>query len=249
MNLQKILQELGLEEKEAKVYLALLGLGEATATTLAEKTALDRTLMYQLATKLREKGLVSYVVKNNTRYFLPAEPETLLKILQEKEKELKDALPELKAKQNSLVPETKVEVYHGRKGIGTIFKMIILDKKPYHFMGGATEACTIFELENTKAVRQAEELKILGKLLARKGDNFFVGKCEDYRFVPGHMISSTTMMIWGSKTAIFVWTEPYYAILINNKEVTNGNLATFNYLWSIGEKPTKSDREKRALKD
>lgn len=249
MDLQKILQELGLEKKEAKVYLALLGLGEATATTLAEKTALDRTLMYQLTTKLKEKGLVSHIVKNNTRYFLPAEPETLLKDLQEKEKQLKDALPELKAKQNSLKPETKVEVYHGRKGIGTIFKMIIIDKKPYYFIGGASEACTLFELENAQVVKQAEELKIPGKVLARKSDNFFVGKNEEYRLVPEHLISSTTMMLWGNKTAIFVWTEPYHVVLIDNGEVTKGNLSTFNYLWSIGEKPTKIDREKRLLKN
>ncbi len=32
------LQELGLEEKEAKVYLALLSLGEATATKIADKS-------------------------------------------------------------------------------------------------------------------------------------------------------------------------------------------------------------------
>lgn len=249
MSLQKTLEKLGLEEKEAKTYLTLLSLGEVTATTLAEKAVLDRTLMYQLTNKLIEKGLVSYIVKNNVRYFSAAEPETLLKNLQEKEKELKSALPELKSLSQTKKPETKVELYRGREGVNTILKMIPRDKETYYFFGGAEEACSFFSIENENLVRQAIKMRISGKILASKKDDFPIGKNEDYRFVPEHMIASTSMFLWGNKTAIMVWTEPYYAILIDNEEITKGNLATFNYLWKIGEKPTKADRKKRLLKD
>jgi len=84
MDLQKTLENYGLEAKEAKTYLTLLALGEVTATILAQKSNLDRTLMYQLTNKLIEKGLVSYIIKNNIRYFSAAPPETFLKNLQEK---------------------------------------------------------------------------------------------------------------------------------------------------------------------
>jgi len=49
LELQKVLENLGLEEKEVKVYLALLPEGEATATKLSQYTALDRTLMSVLS--------------------------------------------------------------------------------------------------------------------------------------------------------------------------------------------------------
>ena len=122
------------------------------------------------------------------------------------------------------------------------------DKKTYHFLGGAEEACSIFGIENEKMVRTAIKQKIKGKILAMKQDDFPIGKNEDYRFVPDHMISSTTMLIWGNKTAIFVWKKPHFAILIDDEEITKSNLATFNYLWSIGEKPSNADRKKRKLK-
>lgn len=247
MEVQQVIESLGLEDKEAKVYLSLLSLGETTATKLAEKTNLDRTLMYQLTNKLIEKGLVSYIVKNNVRYFSAADPETLLKNLQEKEQNLKNILPELKERQKFVKPETKVELYRGREGINTILKMVLRDEKPYYIMGGAQEACSIFELENTVFVKRAEKLKLLGKIFARKGDNFFVGKNEEYRFIPEHLISSTTQMLWGGKTAIFVWSEPYYVILIESEEITKSNLSTFDYLWSIAEKPTKEDIKKKTL--
>ncbi len=247
MELKIVLENLGLEEKEVKVYLALLGLGEVTATKLAENTFLDRTLMYQLTNKLIGKGLVSYIVKNNVRYFSAADPATLLKNLQEKEQQLQKALPELESLQKLVKPETKVEIYRGREGINTIFKMIIRDKKPYYIIGGAQEACSIFKLENTIFVKHAEKLKLHGNILARKQDKFFIGKNEEYRLIPEQLISSTTMMLWNNKTAIFVWSEPYYCILIENKEITTSNLTTFKYLWENAEKPNKEDIKKRLI--
>ncbi len=247
MSIQKVIQSLGLEEKEAKVYLTLLSSGEITATKIAEKTNLDRTLMYQITNKLIEKGLISYFIKNNIRYFSAADPEILLKTLQEKEDALKKTLPELKEMQKLVRSQTKVEIYRGREGINTILKIILKEEKPYFITGGAQEACSIFELENKIFVKQAEKIKIKGKILARKKDIFFVGKNEKYRYIPENLISSTTQMLWSNKTAILVWSEPYYAILIENEEVAKNNLATFNYLWNTAAKPSKRDNMKRLI--
>lgn len=244
---EQTLTKLGLEEQEVKVYLALLDLGETTATKLAERTGLGRVHMYQITNRLIEKGLTSYVIKNNVKYFSAADPETLLKSLQEKEEQLKKILPELQARQRIKKPEAKVEIYRGRKGVNTILRMILRDKKTYCIMGGAQEACSIFELENRIFVKHAEKLKLKGYILARKEDKFFVGKNEEYRYIPKHLISSTTQMLFGNKTAVYVWSEPYYVILIDNEEITKSNLTTFDYLWGIAEKPTQSDIKKRMI--
>src|SRR3989338_103450 len=241
------LHRLGLEEQEVKTYLALLDLGESPAAKLAERTGLGRVHMYQIVNRLIGRGLASYILKNNVKYFSASDPGTLLTDIQQKAQDLKKILPELKARQKRLIPETKVEIYRGREGIHTILKMILKDEKAYFILGGAQEACSIFELENTVLVKHAEKLKLPGKILGRKKDEFFIGKNEEYRFIPEHLISSTTMMVWHDKTAIFVWSEPYYAILIENEGITKTNLATFRYLWSIAEKPGKDDRKKRLL--
>lgn len=246
--IEKTLSRLGLEEQEVKTYIALLELKEATATKLAERTSLGRVHMYQITTRLIEKGLVSYIIKNNVRYFLAADPETLLKDLQQKERDLQKILPQLKVMQQLIAPETKVETYRGREGINTILKMILRDRKPYFIQGGAQEACAIFELENTIFVKQAQKLKLQGKILARKKDKFFIGNNEKYKFIPDNLISSTTMILWNNKTAIFVWSKPYYAILIENQEITKSNVETFNYLWNTAQQPTKDDMKKRIVK-
>lgn len=248
MEAEKVLQGLGLEPKEAKVYLALVDLGETTATRLAEEAGVDRTLVYQLTAKLIERGLATYIVKNNVRHFSASDPDILLKNVQEKEQQLKGVLPDLKARHLRRRQQTTVEIYRGREGVATILKMIVREGQPYCILGGAQEACAIFELQNRQFLAQAERLRLPGKILARRSDSFFIGRNEEYRFVPDSFLSSTTMVVWGEKTGIFVWSEPYYVILIENGEIAKSNLTVFQYLWSGGEKPSAADRRKRLMK-
>ena len=56
----KTLQRLGLEEQEAKTYLALLDLGETTITKLAERAELGRVHMYQIANRLIQRGIAHF---------------------------------------------------------------------------------------------------------------------------------------------------------------------------------------------
>ncbi len=241
------LERLGLDEKEAKTYLALLSMGEATATKLAERTGITRTLIYEITDRLMKRGLVSLVVKEGTKHFSASEPEFLLRELEEKTDDLRRALPDLKAVMASAKRETKVSLYRGRKGVNTILKMIIDDGKDYYITGGGKEACQHFEHENKVFVKRAAEAGIKGYLLARKGDNFFIGKLERFRYLPPQLISLVSNMVWGDKTAIFVWSEPCHAIVIENDKIARSNVLTFKYLWGTAEKPTKADIKKRTF--
>lgn len=244
------LQNIDLEHSEAKAYLALLDLGESTATKIAERAGLGRVHSYQILTKLIEKGLASYIIKNNIKYFLAADPETLLKNLQEKEKNLQNILPELKARQKLMKQDTSVEIYRGTEGLNTIFKMILHDKKEYYMLGGGDQACNNPEFKSIIKIflKRAEQAKIKGWILERKASNFYIGAHEQYRFLAPEYFSSTTLTIWGNKVVTFVWTRPYYAILIENEEVAKSNLATFKYLWKNAEEPSKEDRKRRVMK-
>lgn len=249
MEMNKILQQLGLEQPEVQAYLALLDLGESTVTKIAERAGLGRVHSYQILTKLIGKGLASYVIKNNIKYFSAAEPETLLKSLQEKEEGLKKILPELKARQTLTKQDTSVEIYRGTEGLNTVFKMILHDKQEYYMLGGGDQACNNAEFEVVLKIflKRAEQAKMKGWILERKKSNFYVAAHEQYRFLAPEYFSSTTLTIWGNKAVTFVWTRPYYAILIENEEVAKSHLATFRYLWRNAEEPGKEDRKRRLM--
>ena len=80
----KSLQEAGLSNTEAKVYLSMLELGPALAGEITKKSAVNRTNVYDALERLIEKGLVTYVLSANRRVFEPVNPERLQEILKEK---------------------------------------------------------------------------------------------------------------------------------------------------------------------
>jgi sugar-specific transcriptional regulator TrmB len=243
--LMKTLESLGLSQKEAKTYIVLLELGETSATSLARRTGITRTLIYEIMDKLMEKGLVSSVLKEGIKQFSAAEPDILIKQLEEKGNKLRDIMPELKALAATGKKETTIAVYRGKKGVNTVLKMIIEDGLDYHLLGGAKEACSYFEHENKVFVKRVAEAGIKGYILAGRDDELFIGKLESFRYLPAQMLGLTTTAVWGDKIAIFVWSEPYYAMLIDNDKIAQSNLSTFKYLWKTAKKPTKADMKKR----
>ncbi|HJX51118.1 hypothetical protein A3K73_04785 [Candidatus Pacearchaeota archaeon RBG_13_36_9] len=238
MELNKLLQKLGLEEKEAKVYLALLPLGEATATLIAEKTNLDRTLIYQLANKLIEKGLVSYIIKNNVRYFSAASPKKILENLKEKQKEIEKAMPEMLELVSTKEEATKVEIYKGKEGLKTMLNDIIRTKRDYLVFGEEGRFQEVLPIDVHQFLMQLVKNKIHEKVLVREDwrGKVIKSKNSEFRYLPKKMLSPSTTVIYGNKVAIIVWTPPFHAILIENKEVAESYKVYFEALWKIAKR-------------
>src|SRR3989344_8689759 len=121
MNLEP-LRELGLTEGEIKVYLALTELGESTSGPIVDKAGVSISKVYTILERLVKRGLVSHIVKNNTKYFSAANPDRLLYYLRQKEdllkqqeKSLKETVDELMKKQGIALTSEIVQVYEGLK--------------------------------------------------------------------------------------------------------------------------------------
>lgn len=238
MDLQNLLETLGLEEKESKVYLCLLKIGEATATTIGEKTNLDRTLMYQIANKLIEKGLASYIIKNNVKYFSAANPKKLIEDLKEREKQLQKAMPQLIDLTKTKEEETKVEIYRGKEGLRTILKDIIRGGKDYVAFGEEGKFQKVLPIDVQRFVKELEKNKIYERVLVREDLRGKVLKARDseYRYIPQQYLSPVTTVVYGNKVADFIWTHPYYVIVTKNKEVADSYRSHFEALWKIAKK-------------
>ena len=98
------LKKFGLNEKEAKIYLASLELGYATVQQIANQAEINRATTYVILESLIKKGLATHLTKGKKRYFTAEPPERLnhflndqlIKIKRKREK-LQKLLPNLKA--------------------------------------------------------------------------------------------------------------------------------------------------------
>ena len=89
MELEIQLNKIGLTNNESKIYLSLRILGTTTTGPLIKKSKIHASKVYEGLNRLIEKGLVTYVVKSNTKYFQAVEPERLFDLIEKRREELK----------------------------------------------------------------------------------------------------------------------------------------------------------------
>ena len=128
MPIQQLLFKLGFSPNEAKVYLAALEMGTASAQDIAEKAGVKRTTGYSVLSYLANRGVVGKTkIKGKTRY--SAEPPSrLLTLINEIEHGIKTALPELNAIYNKKETKPKITFYEGRTAVQKIYDDTLAEK-------------------------------------------------------------------------------------------------------------------------
>lgn len=114
-SLLNTLEEVGLAEKEASVYLALLSLQTATAYEVAQHCDVKKPTVYVILEELRKKGLVLKTPHAKKTLFAAVDP---LEYVQEQERRVKAtyaALPKLRALGQG--SPSGVYVFNGLDGI------------------------------------------------------------------------------------------------------------------------------------
>ncbi len=127
-----IFKGLGFTDGEIKVYFALLGHGKSKTGEISKYSGVHTSKVYLILDRLIQRGLVSYVIENNVKYFQPSDPERLLdyiqlkkRILDEQESHLKKIIPKIKKRQKLYQYRQSAAVYEGIKGIKALFENML----------------------------------------------------------------------------------------------------------------------------
>src|SRR3989338_7443349 len=94
------LSKLGFSPSEVKIYLHLNKTGSSYANKISSETKINRTNVYEALDRLISKGVVSFIKKNNLKWFEAKSPEAILSLIHEKEEDLKTT-------RNNLIEEIK----------------------------------------------------------------------------------------------------------------------------------------------
>jgi len=119
------LKNAGLDEAEAKVYLAALELGETNISRLAKKSGIKRTTTYLVVDSLKEKGLLSSAKKGNKTKFYAEDPRKIDELIMEKKKAIDKIMPELLSFANLLDRKPKIRYFEGKDAYKEVFKDIL----------------------------------------------------------------------------------------------------------------------------
>ncbi len=232
-----VLKELGLSEGEATVYLSLLKLREAQVNEIKKETKIHRTTIYDFLDKLMKKGLATYVIRNNIKFFIAAHPSKFDELLREKKEHLNEILPPLTKLSELEKKKLKVEIYEGIEGFKTLLNRILKEHKDLLAFGIEEGE---FELRFPNIIRQyfkkEQKLGIKERLISRKGTKFIYRYSHmHYKYIDKKFFNPTPTLMFGKNVCFVVW-EPLTIIIIENEDLSDAYKKHFELLWRIADK-------------
>ncbi len=253
------LKKAGLTGGEARVYLAITELGETTVGNIVDKSKVTKSIIYQILEKLIEKGLISFIYKEKTKYFQAAPPDNLItflenqkKSIEDTEKEIKEILPQLLLKR-AYSKKSNVTVYEGFKGIMTVYtKRFEVLKKGEEYLNFGLPAIqpehhhAFWEKDHKERVKRKIKARLLynqkvsDKIL--KNRNSYWG-C-DARRMPFDIETPSWILLYKDTVVIAIpqGINPI-AIEINNPEIARSFERYFEWYWEKSKIFIKNKRE------
>lgn len=179
--LEQSLLDLGLDEREAAIYLALLQVDTASVIQLAKTTGINRSTVYNVLNDLFQKGLVSEIQVGKKTHYQAEKPERLETyveqqriLLEEQSKKLKDIIPMLKSVQRATGERPVVKLFEGRDGIITstqeFFDGEEKNETAYFFYPTDLMERTLTDDERKRFHAMRMEKNIKGKILYTRSD-------------------------------------------------------------------------------
>ncbi|MBI2665796.1 hypothetical protein HYX12_04200 [Candidatus Woesearchaeota archaeon] len=242
MSTQKILEQVGLTGNETKVYLTLLDLGSALAGEITKKCGVNRTNVYDALDRLMEKGMASFIVQNNRKYFEATPAEQIIHHVEEQERELlnkkkavQDILQDLIKRRNLGKQPLEATIYKGKNGLRSVTEDILREKKEFLVFGATGRFVEEFGHYAKQWHLRRGQLRIPLRIIfhdkAREKRKNMPWKLVQIRFHPYIEETPATTWIYGHKVAIAVWGEQPVVTLIRSKQVADSYRAFFELIW------------------
>jgi len=235
------LHEFGLEENEAKVYLASLSLGPTTVLNLSKHGDVKRTTVYEVVETLERKGLMKKEIHGFKTLYSPEHPERLENTLESKRLLLSRVLPELEGKFHLKGTESSIKYYEGLSAIKNIYDDLLKDLKPHDFYYAVSNIAEWQGLDEEffmkNHVERRAEMRIDTKLiftnseLANKRKTTEKNFNEQIKIITKETNIHLDFVITPYKLVMFQLHAPLVALVIENKSMITAQKEIFELIW------------------
>jgi sugar-specific transcriptional regulator TrmB len=243
MSISTILKQLGLSDKEAQVYLALLNAGPSAVRTLAKVADINRGTIYDILKLLIKRGLASYYHQDKHQYFLAEDPEKLKNFIQDRIHELEESksaveniIPELKSVYDRAEDKPVVKYYQGTKGIKTVLSDVLdvmtkANEKEYYVYSASNIRQHLYQGFPNFAKERVKR-KIRCKVIA-VGSGGQLWGMDERKWLSKTEGSPTYMIIYHKKLGLISLDKNKQAIgmIISDPGLYQTNKMIFEYLW------------------
>lgn len=237
MDLTQSLLEIGLQEREIKIYLALLGLGESTVLPLAKQSGIKRTYCYDILPLLQEKGLVTFIERNGRRHYSAEDPAKIEQLLKGRLERFMGILPELRSVYGQSPNKPRVRYYEGndvaKEILGELARSKSFDaiSSPDHlnkFIGK-----TLLDELSAQMVKRgivSRELYTRGSLPVA-WPKIYKKPIQEVRYLPEGVTMQNDILIYGKKLVLISYEQQVHGLVIEGSAIVDAHKVIFDLLW------------------
>ena len=240
----KKLEQLGLSEKEAKVYVALLGLGEMVGSgKVITKTGLHGQFVYDALASLESSGLVRVATVRGRKKFAANPPSgltALVKRTHEVAKDVEQELLLLTGKEHA----QDFQVFQGKEAyVANEFSLLkqAEEHETWRIIGGSGDIFMEllgYEFPLYDEERNKKHITILYLSTEDQKDAIPQASRPGFsiRSIKGYTKNNTNTLIRPKSVSINSFANPVLAYYLYSKETAEGYQNFFDALWEMAGK-------------
>jgi sugar-specific transcriptional regulator TrmB len=248
-DLQHILESIGLQSKEAELYLSGLQLGAAPASEYAKSTGLNRITAYNTLEDLVRRGMFTMDKRVRGKWYAPVAPEYLALEARKNADSLHRSLPELRSLQGSEYRKPHVRFFEGWEGVKRVYEdTLTAQSELLNFANSAVvrRFWPAYDEEYVdERVKRAIHLRGISPddEAGRSVHGDDRKKLREIRLVPAKEFDFTNEInVYDHKVAICSFTEhaqggaDMFGVIIESKEVAETQRQIFEMAWRYAGK-------------
>ena len=246
--LVKQLQQFGMSEKEAVIYITLSELGPSNIQNLAKHSKVNRSTTHVICEKLKKEGFIGESRKGKKRLIFV---EDINKFRQQVEEEkfnlnmkdmtLNGLIPALQALHPTQKDIPLVRFYEGEEGFYEVCQRSLDKTKEEILFFGSIEdfhqaGSESYDLNHYVPKRLEKNINI--RMLVFQNKNTVEMQRHDeknlreIRFLPDDYKFESTMFIYGNEFSMITSKAPFLGVVIESRELTNFMRNIFGIIWN-----------------
>jgi|SRR3989344_6820128 len=247
MSLVNHLKNIGLEDKEAKVYLAMLELGPSTVLEIAAKAEVTRPTAYVMIESLKKMGLVSTQTRGKKQLFMGESPDQIKvnldkeeKLIEQRKEELKQILPDLESFFKTSGERPEVRYLEGKEGILSIQTELLKCKERQIYGISSLDAIMrVFPNHDTEYVNRRVQGGIKSKFIYTSSRGAFLKETDELQLReskyidPQKMPFEADIVIFDDNVAISSLVGDIGSMILKNDRIAQSMRSLFFLIWNL----------------
>ena len=232
--MKESLLKIGLSETESEIYLQLIKKGILTAVSIAKETKIHRRTIYDNLNILQNKGLVTFHLENNVKYFKANSPDILKKNEEERLTEINKILPDLNKYYSTPHKNPQVELFKGLDAVKTLLYDMEKTKSTIYWLGGGFKILDNLNINREKLIKNLSNLNL--KIIQPKPNEDIFSKFfskSKIKFVNNKYSTGVAFFIYDNTVITGnIIHDDFFVIRMIDPSISQAYKNIFDMIWS-----------------